>query len=501
MPGLETILLVAGLLALLSVFASKVSGRLGVPALLLFLSIGMLAGSEGIGGIDFENAELASAIGVAALVLILYSSGLDTDWGSIRPVLSRGLVLATVTVLISCGLVGLFVFAVTSATLKEALLIGAVISATDAAAVFSVLRARSVRLDTELRSLLELESGANDPMAVFLTLALIGLVTDPSASVVTILPQFVLQMGVGLAVGLVMSKLSVALINRIDLDHDGLYPVMSLALVLVTYSTATLLNGSGFLAVYVAGLVLGNSVYIHKRSLARFHDGLAWLMQIVMFLTLGLLVFPSRLAPVAGVGVVVAAFLIFVARPLSVLPALAFSRFSWPARVFVSWVGLRGAAPIILATFVLVAGVDAGDRLFNIVFFVVLVSVLIQGTTIPAVARRLGVEGPLFEPTILDRETVDAGRLVEYLVPPDSLLVGRQLAKAGLPDSARAMLVRRYDAYRVPTGRTRLRRDDVLLLLIDDAGERFLENRSQLMRLADPPAVCRLPRDEADSVA
>lgn len=502
MPGFETLMLAAGLLTLASVLANKVSERYGVPALLLFLSIGMLAGSEGFGGIYFADAGLAQATGIVALALILYSSGLDTNWVSIRPVLGRGLVLATVGVALSALFVGVILVLVTGATFREGLLIGAVISSTDAAAVFTVLRSRNVGLETDMRSLLELESGANDPMAVFLTVALIELVSRPSASFIGIVPELALQMGVGLAAGYAMSRASVALINRVNLDHDGLYPALSLAMVIVTYSVTALLGGSGFVAVYVAGLVVGNTVHIHKRSLTRFHDGLAWLMQIVMFLTLGLLVFPSQLLPVAGIGLLVALALILVARPLATLPLLAFSRFTWRARVFISWVGLRGAAPIILATFVLVSGVEIGERLFNIVFFVVLVSVLIQGTTIPPLARLLRVEGPPFQPRVLDRETVDAGVLVEYVVPPDSPIVGRQLAQAGLPDTARAMLVRRYGVYLVPTGNTRLRREDVIVMLLDEAAQRTLDQRGELKREEGIPAVCRRPgADDAPPAA
>ena len=497
MSSIELVLLVAGLLVLLSIVASKVSDRFGVPALLIFLTVGMLAGSDGLGGIYFDDAELARSLGVMSLAFILFSAGLDTSWASIRPVLARGLLLSTVSVVISGALVGALMVAGTDVSLGEGLLVGVVVSSTDAAAVFAVLRARSVRVLPRLRSLLELESGGNDPMAVFLTMALISLLTDQSATVPGFLMSFVLQMGVGLGVGLAMGRISKATINRIRLEHDGLYPVLSVALLVVTFGAAWSLRGSGFLAVYVAGLVLGNSAYIHKRSLTRFHDGLAWLMQIVMFITLGLLVFPSHLLTVWWAAILVAVFLMFVARPLSVFAALAWSDISWRGRLFVSWVGLRGAAPIILATFALVAGVG-GERLFNIVFFVVIISVLIQGTTIPAVARRLRVEGPTFEPAVLDRESVEAGYLVEYLVPSDSRLVGGELVGASLPPSARALLIRRYDSYLVPTGRTRLRREDVVLMLVDEEAERALDAESQLVRIEGPAAVCRMPYVEPE---
>ena len=482
MKDLALILVLACVLVLVSVLASKASGRSGVPALLLFLVIGMLAGSEGIGGIAFDNAGLARAVGVVALALILYSGGLDTRWESIRPVLGRGVLLATAGTLLTAGLVGGLVLLVTDLPALQALLLGAVVSSTDAAAVFSVLRARKVGLPGSVRSLLELESGTNDPMAVFLTVSLITLITTDSGSAPSLAASFVLQMGLGLALGYGFGRAIRWLLDHIALDHDGLYPVLSLALVLLTFAATQYAGGSGFLAVYVAGLVMGERAHLHKRSLTRFHDGLAWLAQIAMFITLGLLVFPSRMLPLLGVGVLVTAFLMLVARPVAVYAALLGSRFSLRERTLIGWAGLRGAVPIILATFSLVAGVPGGETLFNIVFVVVLASTLVQGTTIPAVARWLGLEGPAYE-----AEPVWAGQpvrreLAEFRVPAGSPLVGRQVAQAGLPGGADAVLLRRYDTYILVKGSTRLRRDDIVLLLADDPALQELEARGGLVR-------------------
>ncbi len=490
MKDLWLLLVLACVLVLVSILASKASGRSGVPALLLFLGIGMLAGSEGIGGIYFDNAELARAVGVVALALILFSGGLDTRWDSIRPVLGRGITLATLGTVATAGLVGALVLLVTDLPLLEALLLGAVVSSTDAAAVFSILRARQVRLPAPVRDLLELESGANDPMAVFLTVSLITLITEGGGSPLGLAWSFVLQMGLGALLGYTLGRVMAWVINRIGLDHDGLYPVLSLTLVLLTFGITSYAGGSGFLAVYVAGVVMGGRAYIHKRSLTRFHDGLAWLAQIAMFLTLGLLVFPSHVLPIMGVAVLVAAFLTLVARPASVYLSLLGSRFTFRERTLIGWAGLRGAAPIILATFPLVAGVQGGDELFNIVFFIVLVSTLVQGTTIPLVARWLHLEGPAYA-----AEPVWAGEpvqrdLIEYRVPDDSPLVGRQVAQAGLPAGADVVLLRRYDAFVVVRGSTRLRRDDVLLLLADEPSQRQLDDRAELVRETSPLSVC-----------
>ena len=482
MPDLDLVLVLACALVLVSILASKASGWAGVPALLLFLGIGMLAGSEGLGGIYFDDAWVTRAVGVVALALILYSGGLDTRWASIRPVLGRGVVLATFGTLVTAGLVGLFVIWLTDLPPLQALLLGAVVCSTDAAAVFSILRARQVRLPGDVRSLLELESGSNDPMAVFLTVSLITAITTEGGSPLEFVASFFLQMGLGLALGYGFGRAMAWLLDRIALDHDGLYPVLSLTLVLLTFGATQYAGGSGFLAVYVAGLVMGGRAYLHKRSLARFHDGLAWLGQIAMFVTLGLLVFPSRILPVLGVAVLTAVFLTLVARPVAVYASLFRSRFSLREQTLIGWAGLRGAVPIVLATFPLVAGVSGGETLFNIVFFVVLASTLIQGTTIPAVARWLRIEGPAFE-----SEPAWAGEpvrrdLVEFRVPEDSPLVGRRIAQAGLPGGADAVLLRRYDTYVVVRGSTRLRRDDVVLFLTDDPALRELEVRGELVR-------------------
>ncbi len=394
---LEQSILVAAVLLLVSILLSKISGWLGIPSLLVFLGIGMLAGSDGPGGIYFDNAELAQAIGVLALAFILFAGGLDTRWQLVRPVLKSALSLSTLGVLITAAVIGFTAFFLLHFSLLEGLLLGAIISSTDAAAVFSLLRARNLRLKERLGPLLELESGSNDPMAVFLTIGLIHLIDDPSASVLSLLVLFFQQMGIGLALGLLMGTGAVMLISRLHLEVEGLYPVLTIALVLLTYGLTAILNGSGFLAVYLLGLRLGNSTLHRRGLLTRFHDGLAWLMQITMFLVLGLLVFPSRLPEVALSGLLISACLIFVARPLSVLVSLAFARMKLPETLFVAWVGLRGAVPIVLATYPLLAGLPRASALFDLVFFIVLTSVLLQGTSLAAVARFLGVTVPPIE--------------------------------------------------------------------------------------------------------
>lgn len=387
-------LLVSSLLLFLSILGWIISSRTGIPALILFLGIGMLAGSDGPGGIYFDNAEVAQSVGVAALAFILFAGGLETKWHVVRPALGGALSLSTVGVLLTAVIVAVFALVVLHVSFIEGLLLGAIISATDAAAVFSVLGARNLRLKGTLLPLLELESGTNDPMAVFLTIGLTDLLANPHESVFSILLLFVQQMGIGLIAGLVIGWATIWLLARLHLDVEGLYRVFTIALVLFAYGLTALLGGSGFLAVYIAGLLLGNSSLRRMDRLSRFHDSLAWLMQIAMFLILGLLVFPSHLLTVVGSGLLITAIAVFVARPLSVLIALLPFKISIQEKLFVGWVGLRGAVPIVLATFPLLAGVSRAPELFDLVFFVVLASVLLQGTTVPFVAKWLGVIVP-----------------------------------------------------------------------------------------------------------
>ena len=456
---IEFILLAASGLLLLSVIASKASGRMGVPALLLFLLIGMLAGSDGLGGIHFDDPWLAQFLGVVALTFILFAGGLDTRWSSVRPMLSHGIALSTFGVAITAGLVGWFATVALGMSWTEGLLIGAIVSSTDAAAVFAVMRSRSVSLREPLKPLLELESGSNDPMAVFLTLGLISLITGSSGSPQDLIPMFVRQMALGAAIGYGMGQLMVLLVNRLRLEYEGLYPVLTLSLVLLTYSGSTWMGGNGFLAVYLAGLMMGNSDFIHKRSLMRFHDGLAWLMQIVMFLTLGLQVFPTQLVPIVGPGLFLALFLMICARPIA------------KDKTMVAWVGLRGAVPIILATFPLLAGVPQATTMFNLVFFIVLTSVLLQGTSIPLVARWLGVDEPLSVrregPSAWPPPTSLKSGLLEVAIPESSTVVGKRLLDLGLPKSSYVVLIARNGGSFVPDGSTVIEAGDSLLVFAD----------------------------------
>ena len=326
--SIELIFIVFSTLVILSILTIKLSNRFGIPSLVLFLAIGMLAGSDGLGGITFDNPSLVQSLGIPALVLILFAGGLDTEWEEVRPILWQGLSLSTIGVLLTALLVGVFVSWIQGFSILEGLLLGAIVSSTDAAAVFMVLRARKSKIPRRLIQLLEFESGSNDPMAVMLTITLIRLLMEPLTSFGELVVFFVMQMGVGTVIGIAMGEIMRRSFNALDLELEGIYPVLSVALALLTYGLTDYLDGSGFLAVYLAGLVMARKPFTHQQSVLRFHDGLAWLMQVTMFLALGLQVFPARLVPIAGVGLLISLFLIFVARPASVHAALAFSPMS-----------------------------------------------------------------------------------------------------------------------------------------------------------------------------
>ncbi len=466
---IELLLLIAAIIIVLSVTMSKVSERFGVPALLLFLGIGMLAGSDGPGGIFFDNARLSQALGVVALAYILFAGGLETELKAVRKVFKPAISLATSGVFITALVTGICARYVLQFSWLESLLIGAIVSSTDAAAVFAVLRSKSVGLKEPLRPLLELESGSNDPMAVFMTIGLIELIKNPDRSAFTLIPLFFQQMLLGVALGYFMAKIFVYLVNRINLDYEGLYPVLCLGWVLLTYGLTAWLNGSGFLSVYITGLLLGNHSFSHKKSLIRFHDGIAWLMQIVMFITLGLLVYPSQLITVAWQGFLLSAVLIIASRPLGVFISLAFSRFRFREKHLISWVGLRGSAPIVLATFPLLAGLDKAPYIFNLVFFIVITSVLLQGTTIPLMARWAKVDAPLIRqrryPIDFDNSEAMDLQLVDLFVPFGSKAAGKPIFELNFPKDCLITMIARGDRFVMPGGATVLEEGDVLLLL------------------------------------
>lgn len=470
---IENVLLIGSLLLFISIVVGKTSYRFGVPTLIFFLAIGMLAGSDGIGGIHFDDPQIAQLIGVVSLNFILFSGGLGTDWSSVKPILREGIVLSTVGVLLTAVSLGTFVWFVTDFTIYESMLLGSIVSSTDAAAVFSILRSKSLALRTNLRPTLELESGSNDPMAYVLTIAFLTLVIHQDQSVASIVPMFFQQMIFGGIAGFVFGKISKFIINRIKLGFEGLYPVLAIALMFITFSATDAVGGNGFLAIYICAVYLGNQDLIHKKTILQMYDGLAWLMQIVLFLTLGLLVFPSQIVPYIGIGLVISVFLIVVARPLSVFISLMFFKMKLRRRFYISWVGLRGAVPIVFATYPLLAGIEKANMIFNIVFFISVTSVLIQGTTLSVFAKWLKVALPeeSKKNTKIDKFISDLPRsfLHEVEISPEYFKEDKRIVDLNFPESAFIVMIKRGDEYIRPGGSTVLMANDVLMVLADSA--------------------------------
>tara|TARA_R110002096_G_scaffold329006_1_gene522971 strand:+ start:2868 stop:4340 length:1473 start_codon:yes stop_codon:yes gene_type:complete len=468
---IENIILVGSLLLFLSIIAGKTSYRFGVPTLVLFLVVGILAGSEGIGGIYFDDPKVAQFIGIVSLNFILFSGGLETSWSSIKPILWQGVALSTLGVLLTAISIGTFIWAITDFTIYEGLLLGAIVSSTDAAAVFSILRAKSLALKTRLRPTLELESGSNDPMAYVLTIAFLGLVVNPSLPVYSVIPLFIKQMLLGGIAGILLGYVSKFLINKIKLDFEGLYPVLVISLMFFTFSATDSIGGNGFLAVYLCAVFLGNQDLIHKKAIIKMFDGLAWLMQIVLFLTLGLLVSPSHILPVLGLGIVTSLFLILVARPISVLISLLPFKMRFRRRAYISWVGLRGAVPIVFATYPLIAGIEKAEMIFNIVFFVSVTSIIIQGTSLSWIAKLLHVALPEKakpkKPLDIFLSEDAKAALEEIHIPENSVIVGKKIVELNFPKTAIIAMVKRGDTFITPSGSTLLEANDLLMVLSD----------------------------------
>jgi cell volume regulation protein A len=492
----DTLILVTGVLLLLGIASSKFSARIGVPVLVLFLAVGMLAGSEGIGGIEFENYQLAHGIGTLALAVILFDGGLRTPRESIRLAWKPSFVLATAGVLITAFATGAAAAWMLDLSLLEGLLLGSIVGSTDAAAVFATLRYGGVQLSKHLASTLEVESGANDPMAIFLTVGCIQVLSGEMEFGWGLLQLLVLQMSVGAIVGLTAGKAAVWLINRVNLDAAGLYPVLASACGLLAFGLAAAGGGSGFLAVYLAGIVMGNSRLVFQRGIFLFHDAAAWFGQIVMFIVLGLLSFPSRLLGVAGEGLLVAAVLIFVARPVTVAICLLPFRFSLRELTFISWVGLKGAVPITLATFPLMFQVAGANALFDIVFFVVVVSALVQGWSMPLVARWLGVDEPLAPtpPVTLEISSlrhVD-GDIVDYTVVSESRAAGRLVRELALPEGVVIAMITRGQYIVPPHGKTRIEAGDHVIIVLRPETRPLVNNifaRGAIEREELPPEL------------
>lgn len=477
MLTVENILFISSILLFVSIFASKILYKIGVPTLILFLVVGMLAGSDGIGKIYFYDPKIAQFIGTVALSFILFSGGLDTKFEVIKPVLKQGIILSTGGVLITALTVGYFVYLVTDLTFLEGMLLGSIASSTDAAAVFSILRSQSLKLKGNLAPLLELESGSNDPMAYMLTVSILGMITEGNTGITNFIALFLMQIIIGALLGIFFGKLMVFIINKIRLDIDGLYPVLTISMAIFVFSITDLIGGNGFLAIYISGLILGNSSFIHKKTVMKFFEGQTWLMQIILFITLGLLVFPKQLITISGTGIVISIFMVLVARPLCVFIILSFFDFTFKEKLLISWVGLRGAAPIVFSTYPLLAGIDIAPMIFNIVFFISVTSVLIQGTFLPKVAKILDLAeediGKIDKDRLVDRYDSFKNHLFELRIDKDSQVINKPIVDIKFPKTSLIITINRKGKYVTPNGSTILEAGDKLIITSENQDDIF----------------------------
>lgn len=482
---IEAILLGLSILFLISIAAGKISSFLGTPALLLFLIVGMLCGSDGL-GIQFDNHATAQAIGTISLCVILFSGGLSTRIEEVKPIVKQGVLLATVGVLLTSFSTGFLIYLSFNSLFNglgigigTAILLASTMSSTDSASVFSILRSKGLQLKNNLRPMLELESGSNDPMAYVLVVTLIGILKiGGSGNYWGAIIDLVIQLIGGAFFGFLLGKVSVKFVNKIKIDNPSLYPILVLTLSTTIFTITYFLHGNGYLAVYIGGLVMGNQTFVHKRSSLNFMEGITWLCQILMFLTLGLLVNPHELVSIIVPGLVASFIMIFVTRPFSVFATLLpFRNMSANDKLFISWGGVRGAVPIIFAIMTLVSDVPSARTIFNIVFFCTLVSLLLQGTTLPFMAKRLKVEdsGKKAAKALeeFDVEFADEikSNTVEITVTERLLTNGNMLMNLSMPDKTLVVMVKRKEKYFVPTGKTLLKVGDKLLILTDSPKE------------------------------
>ena len=482
----ENILLIGSILLFVSIVVGKTGYRFGVPALLLFLLVGMLFGSDGL-GLQFHNAKIAQFIGMVALSVILFSGGMDTKFKEIRPILSPGIVLSTVGVFLTALFTGLFIWYLSGMSwtnihfpLITSLLLASTMSSTDSASVFAILRSQKMNLKHNLRPMLELESGSNDPMAYMLTIVLIQFIQSDGMGTGNIIGSFIIQFLVGAAAGYILGKLAILILNKINIDNQSLYPILLLSFVFFTFAITDLLRGNGYLAVYIAGMMVGNHKITFRKEIATFMDGLTWLFQIIMFLMLGLLVNPHEMIEVAVVALLIGVFMIVIGRPLSVfLCLLPFRKITLKSRLFVSWVGLRGAVPIIFATYPVVANVEGSNMIFNIVFFITIVSLIVQGTSVSFVARLLHLSTPLEKtgndfgvelPEEIDTDLSDMTITMEMLNEADTL------KDMNLPKGTLVMIVKRGDEFLIPNGTLKLHVGGKLLLISEKNKQETVKN-------------------------
>lgn len=459
-----TFIIACAMVVILCIVSSNVLYRLGIPTLLIFLALGMLCGSDAIGGFYFDNFALAKEVCSVGLIFIMFFGGFGTSWKAAKPVIAPSILMSTAGVIITTGLVGVFCHFAFGIGWLEGLLIGSVVASTDAASVFAILRSRKLNLKGGIASVLEVESGSNDPFAYMLTMVFLSLMS--SSGEISIPLMLVKQLVFGLGIGVLLGKITAVILRKVDFKIEGLYPIFVVAVGLLSYGLTEFLGGNGYLSVYLTGIIVGNSKIKHKKSLVHFLDGISWLMQIMIFFCLGLLSFPSKFITVILPALAISAFLIFVARPIATFSILSWFKFPVKQQIFISWVGLRGAASIVFAIFAMTGDAVLQYDIFHIIFIVALISVSLQGTLLPTMAKKLDLvddSTPVLK-TFTDYEEEHNTQLLEYEVREDSTILNQSLLEADIPEGVLIVMIKRNNEIVIPNGSTVIMLGDILVL-------------------------------------
>ncbi|MEN8076117.1 potassium/proton antiporter [Clostridioides difficile] len=458
------VMIICALVLLICVTSTKILYKFGVPILLIFIVLGMLFGSDGLVGIYFNDYQLSSKICTIALIFIMFYGGFGTNWGMAKPVVLPSILMSTLGVVFTAGLTGVFCFLVFKTTLLEGLLIGAIVGSTDAASVFAILRSQKLNLKGSIASMLELESGSNDPCAYMLTIIILGLMSGGGYG--NIIPMILKQIIVGIVISIILAKLSVYLLRYTKFEIEGFYPIFITAVAVLSYSLSEYFSGNGYLSVYITGIIIGNAKIPHKKSIFQFFDGISWLMQIMLFFLLGLLAFPSKIPSVMIKGISISIFMILIARPVAIFSILSWFKLPIKEQIFVSWVGIRGAASIVFAILAVTYGVSIDNDIFHIIFFIALFSVAVQGTVIPKLARKLDLidNNESVLKTFNDYKEDKSTRLIEFTIDDHNIMANKTIMDANIPEDILVVMIKRNGDVFVPNGSTEILPGDILVL-------------------------------------
>ena len=458
------LMIICALVLLMCVTSTKILYKFGVPILLIFIVLGMFFGSDGVVGIYFDNYDLANKISAIALIFIMFYGGFGTNWSMAKPVAIPSIFMSSLGVVLTAGLTGLFCFLVFKTTLLEGLLIGSIVGSTDAASVFAILRSQKLNLKGSIASILEIESGSNDPFAYMLTIIILGLMSHGTYG--NIVPMVLGQIIIGILVAVILAKLSIYLLRHAEFEIESFYSIFITAIAILAYSLSEYFNGNGYLCVYIAGIIIGNSKIPHKKSIYQFFDGISWLMQIMLFFLLGLLAFPSRIPSVMVKGISISIFMILVARPVATFSILSWFKIPIKQQIFIAWVGIRGAASIVFAIFAETYGVPIDNDIFHIIFFIALFSVAVQGTIIPRLSEKLDLidsEESVLK-TFNDYKEDKSTKLIELTIDEQHIIANKTIMDANIPEDILVVMIKRKGDVFVPNGSTKILPGDILVL-------------------------------------